>query len=176
MLEKGIITKEELNPMRFKAFFGEFNLKLVAEEFCIEYENNLADEYFFVDGAEDMLASLYGNYRLYIASNGYKKTQYSRIEKSGIQKNFDDVFVSQEIGFDKPSADFFNVAFSRIPDFKREETVIIGDSLTSDIRGGKNAGIKTIWFNKYNADCGDIIPDFEVKSLDEINDIIKRIG
>ena len=175
MLEKGIITKKELNSARFRAFFGEFNIDLSADEFCLEYENNLAEEYFFIDGAEEFLKNLYGRYRLYAASNGYIKTQRSRLMKSGIEHFFEDVFISQEVGYDKPAKEFFDVSFSRISGFDRNESVIIGDSLTSDIMGGKNAGIKTIRLMRNEIRSEEIIPDYEVYSLSEAIKIIESL-
>ena len=95
---------------------------------------------------------------------------------SGIGKYFKDVFISELIGHDKPSRLFFEICFSRIEDFEAERAIIIGDSLTSDIRGGINAGIRTCWFNpKGVPGRGDIIPDFTISSLDEIPALLKSL-
>lgn len=80
------------------------------------------------------------------------------------------------MGYNKPSKEFFDFCFSRIPDFKKEETVIIGDSLTSDILGGINSGIKTVWFNpNRNKNDSDIKPDYEISSLDEAEKLLENL-
>ena len=102
--------------------------------------------------------------------------QDGRIKSSGIAKYFDGIFISEKIGFNKPDKEFFDVCFSKIPDFSEKETVIVGDSLTSDIAGGKNVGIITIWFNGgHNINDGDIVPDYEIFSLSDVQSIIESV-
>ena len=102
--------------------------------------------------------------------------QDKRIESAGIGKYFKELFISQRIGFDKPNPEYFKRCFERIPNFKRAETVIIGDSLTSDIKGGILAGIKTVWFNpKGSIAPNELKPDFDVRTLYEIPDIIDKM-
>ena len=98
-------------------------------------------------GAPELLEELYRKYRLYIVSNGTAKVQEGRIGSSGIAKYMDGIFISQILGANKPDKQFFDICFAEIPDFSLSETVIIGDSLSSDIKGGINAGITTVWFN-----------------------------
>ncbi|MBR7083471.1 MAG: HAD-IA family hydrolase, partial [Clostridia bacterium] len=95
---------------------------------------------------------------------------------SGVDKYVDGVFISQEIGADKPSKEYFDRCVAHIPDFSLGETVIVGDSLTSDVLGGINAGIKTVWFNVRDAKPSDtIIPDYTITSLDELLPLLERI-
>ena len=130
----------------------------------------------FVDGAEDMLEELCGKYRLYLASNGIAKVQHSRIDSAGIEKYFDGLFISEEIGGRKPELEYFQRCFERIPDFCRMHTAILGDSLSADMQGGKNAGITTIWFNRDDMpDEEDVRPDYEIRSLYELPPLMKRI-
>ncbi len=175
MLERGEISKEELNPARFRAFFKETGIDAPAEEFCLIYEKNLADKYFFMPGAEDALKTLSGRYRLYAASNRYVATQRNRLKLSGADKNFTGVFISEEVGYDKPAEEFFEKCFSEIPGFKKEETVIVGDSPTSDIKGGRDAGIKTVWFNTGEAEITGVNADYTARSFDEVIDILDII-
>ena len=143
MLEKGLITRDGVKVGRFEKLFAETGYRVSPEETAALYENNLSQGHIFIDGAENLLSFLYGKYRLYIVSNGSAKVQDGRIKSSGIAKYFENIFISQRVGFDKPNKEFFDACFSKIPDFSSDETVIIGDSLSSDIKGGKNAGIKT---------------------------------
>lgn len=176
LLEQGKIARERLKIRRYELLFDEFGICASAKAAAEYYESFLSEEHIFIDGAEDILKILYGKYRLFVVSNGIARVQNSRLESSGIKKYFNEIFISQNIGFNKPDKSFFDVCFSQIPDFSKNESVIVGDSLTSDIAGGKNAGIATVWFNpeKFLNET-EIIPDFEVHSLSEISLLIKSL-
>lgn len=172
-LERGEISRSEVLIGRFRALFAEMALPGRAEEVNARYEEYLAREHAFVPGAPALLEALYGKYRLYIVSNGTAKIQYSRIAGADIGKYFDGIFISEEIGYDKPDRAFFSYCFSQIPDFSREESVIVGDSLTSDMLGGRNAGVRTVWFNpaKKRDEIG-ATPDFEIQAPRQLLDIL----
>lgn len=172
-LERGEISRSEVLIGRFRALFAEMALPGRAEEVNARYEEYLAREHAFVPGASALLEALYGKYRLYIVSNGTAKIQYSRIAGADIGKYFDGIFISEEIGYDKPDRAFFSYCFSQIPDFSREESVIVGDSLTSDMLGGRNAGVRTVWFNpaKKRDEIG-AMPDFEIQAPRQLLDIL----
>ncbi len=172
-LERGEISRSEVLIGRFRALFAEMALPGRAEEVNARYEEYLAREHAFVPGAPALLEALYGKYRLYIVSNGTAKIQYSRIAGADIGKYFDGIFISEEIGYDKPDRAFFSYCFSQIPDFSREESVIVGDSLTSDMLGGHNAGVRTVWFNpaKKRDEIG-AMPDFEIQAPRQLLDIL----
>ena len=98
------------------------------------------------------------------------------MKSAGIGPYFEEIFISEEIGFNKPSAEFFERCFEKIPDFCRERTIMIGDSLTSDILGGINAGIKTCWFNPQGRlGRGDIVPDYELGKLEQVPGLLEKI-
>ncbi|MCH5300446.1 MAG: YjjG family noncanonical pyrimidine nucleotidase [Ruminococcus sp.] len=176
LLEQGKLNRQEVKVCRYKLLFDEIGVDKSPRKATKIYEQNLAVGHYFIDRAEEMLKKLYKKYSLYIASNGAVKIQKGRIESSGIEKYVKDIFISEAIGFNKPNIEFFNYCFSKIPDFKKDETVIIGDSITSDIQGGKNAGIKTVWFNpKGIKNDSDIIPDYEIKGFGEICSLISKI-
>lgn len=176
MLEDGILTRDQVLVRRFEALFRE--LGVVADAFRTQelYESLLSEGHWFMPGAEALLEALYGKYRLFICSNGTQSVQDSRIESAGIARYFENIFISEHMGSNKPEARFFESCFREIPDFERGRTIILGDSLTSDIRGGVNAGIKTCWFNpggKINS--GPIIPDYEIATLSEFEDLLNHL-
>ena len=142
------------------------------------YERNLSMEHIFMRGAEDALSELrgLGKYRLYAATNGIERVQRRRIRESGVDAFFDGFFISECVGANKPSSEFFERCFAEIPDFDKDEAIIIGDSLTSDIKGGINAGILTCLFNPQKKKIsGDIIPDYEIEALSEIVPLLERL-
>lgn len=168
-LERGEYTREEVLHRRFDILFDTLGTSGDSHATQKLYEYRLSLGAYYLDGAEELLCELYGKYRLYLATNGIVNVQSRRIKDSGIGKYFDGIFVSERIGYNKPDKRFFDAAFSEIPDFSLEETVIIGDSLTSDILGGLNAGIKTVFFNPKGYDnATSITPHYEIRSLSEL--------
>lgn len=174
-LETGEITREEVLIGRFESFFANIGHNASATAARASYERRLGECHFFVSGAELMLDTLYGKFDLYLASNGTDSVQTRRIAAGGIEKYFKDIFISQRLGYDKPKKEYFDAAFARIADFDKEHTVIVGDSLSSDILGGKNAGIKTIWFNPCNKNAQDITPDYTINDLSELLPLLMKI-
>lgn len=166
LLEQEKITRDEVKTRRYQLLFDELGVDCSAEYAAEYYENLLGVGHYFVDGAEELLRGLSKDYRLYIVSNGTAKVQKSRIKSSGMAKYLNDIFISQQIGFNKPNVNFFNYCFSRIPNFEKHETLIIGDSLSSDIIGGRNSSITTVWFNPDGLrNSSNIIPDHEIHHL-----------
>lgn len=175
-LERGELTREQVKTERYRILFSELGVDISPAEFTSRYEEQLGIGHWFVDGAEDMLKTLYGKYRLFLASNGAQRIQNSRLDSAGIKKFFDGIFISEQIGCNKPDKCFFDKCFAKIARFDKSQAVIIGDSLTSDIKGGKNAGIKTIWFNQSRCENRtDITPDFEASALSQIPDLLKNM-
>jgi 2-haloacid dehalogenase len=176
-LERGEVTRDIILVRRFEILFRELGIKdKEPKEAQRLYEGNLSKEYHYLPGAMELIQALLGKYKLYLASNGTAVVQDSRIALSGIGKYFDGIFISERIGHNKPSKEFFDGCFATIKDFSKDEAIIIGDSLTSDILGGINAGIKTCLYNpkgKPNSTCA--VPDYEVKSLLEIPDLLLKI-
>jgi 2-haloacid dehalogenase len=113
---------------------------------------------------------------MYLISNGNLSVQEGRLKKSGIGHFFADVFISEVLGVEKPNRAFFDLAFERIPDFSREQTVLVGDSLTADIQGGINAGVRTIWFHPPGVETtGDIRPDYAITRLSQLPELLKTL-
>lgn len=164
--ERGEITRETVLTRRFELLFAELGMAqdpAVTEDI---YRTYLGVGHYFVPGAEELLAYLAPKYDLYLASNGVAATQYSRLESAGIGHYFKEIFISETTGYHKPEREYFDYCFARIENFDPQRTLMIGDSLTSDILGGKNAGIKTCWFNpKHKPRHPDITPDYEIDTL-----------
>ena len=177
MLERNEITKAQTLTGRFDELLRIIGRSDISGEKCQEvYESYLKIGHFFMPGAEKLLDNLYGKYRLFLVSNGVYTNQTSRLESAGIEHYFEGIFISEKVGAEKPNKEFFDIAFGTIDDFSLEDSVIIGDSLTSDIKGGKNVGIKTVWYNyRHKAEREDIIPDYILYSLDDIPALLESI-
>lgn len=177
MLERGELTREQVLVYRFDALFAELGIKNVPSEMAqASYEYLLGIGHYFVDGAEELLEALKDKYELYIVSNGNASVQDRRLKSAGIVPYFREVFISERVGFNKPSAEFFDACFERIPGFEKDKAIIVGDRLSSDILGGINAGVRTCWFNpKGEAPDPDIPADYEIKHLSELPTLLERI-
>ena len=97
-------------------------------------------------GALELVRDLSAQYELYIVTNGNAATQKTRLERSGLMDYVNSYFVSEDAGAAKPDVRYFDYVFSRIPGFGKEEALLIGDSLTSDMQGAKNVGIDSLWY------------------------------
>ena len=174
MLERGEITKKDLFIARWKSFLDFYGLtdtdaKMIANH----YLTMLSQKCYLLDGAEELCEKLCGKFRLFIVTNGYSVVQHGRFDKSPIRKYFEDMFISEEMGAEKPTKAYFDAVFSRIPDFDPEKSVIIGDSLSSDIKGGINAGIDTCWYNPKMANAPENLSiTHTVSKLSEIENIV----
>lgn len=147
-LERGEITKPEVLIGRFEQFFSEFGIDpSVAVPFNDRYQLCLGDTIVCRDDCLRLLDFLCGKVRQYVVSNGTVVAQTKKLDRSGIGKRMDGVFLSEELGAEKPSPAFFDKVFDAIGPVDRSEVMIVGDSLTSDMQGGMNAGIVTCWYD-----------------------------
>ncbi len=173
-LELGKQTRAEILVNRFGVLFETLGKAVDAAACAKAYEKNLSQGHWFLPGAEEAVASLSKKYRLFLASNGTASVQHGRMTSANLYRFFETVFVSQEIGHNKPSKEYFDACFARIPGFDREKTMIVGDSLSSDIKGGINAGITTVWVNPNHKSCGDIRPDHEIEALRQLEALLEE--
>lgn len=175
-LEEGRLTREQVLVGRFEAFFRELGVALDGAETNARYEGLLHEGHWFMPGAEELLRSLQGRHRVFLVTNGIASVQYSRLASAGVTDCFERIFISEEIGSEKPGRAFFEKCFASIPGFAPERALIVGDSLTSDIRGGINAGIKSCWFNpRALPGRPDIVPDYEIRALSELPALIETM-
>lgn len=177
MLERGEITKKDLFIARWKTFLDHYELyNADAELIANHYLTQLSQKCYLLDGALELCQRLSEKFRLYIVTNGYARVQHGRFDKSVLRQYFENMFISEEMGAEKPSIEYFNAVFSRIPDFDKEKSIIIGDSLSSDIKGGIVAGIDTCWYNPK----GQLVPDnmsitYVINDLNEIDNIVFKV-
>ena len=175
-LELGTMTRAEVLLGRFAMLFEERKIPVDPEAVARAYEKNLGIGHWFLPGAEEAVETLSKKYRLFLASNGTASVQKGRMTSANLYRFFEKVYVSQEIGHNKPSKAYFDACFAEIPDFDPEKAMIVGDSLSSDILGGINAGIKTCWVNPtHGAAKEGICPDYEIEALHQLPALLEQI-
>lgn len=172
-LEKGEITKAELRANRWNIILGKLGIDYDGTIIEEEFENGVAQGAYAVEGAYELLDYLFPKYALYIVSNGFRFVQESRLKIGDFRKYFKDIFLSEDIGIQKPAKEFFDYCFEKLGNPEKNNVILIGDSLSADIIGGLNYGIDCVWFNK-NADKlpADIKPTYTVNHLNEILNIL----
>lgn len=167
--EKGLIDRRTVLHRRFGQLFAHFGYEADGAAFEDSYRAHLDRSCDLMPDAIEVVAQLSRTHALYIVTNGVVSTQKMRLRDSGLAPYFRAVFISEELGCQKPQKAFFDQCFARIPDFAPEDALIIGDSLTSDIRGGNLAGIEACWFNpEGKANDTDAKPDYEIRALREL--------
>ena len=175
-LERKELTREQVVTGRFTELFRHYGMTVDAPACADTYAEYLGIGHYFLPGAREAVESLSKKYRLFLASNGTVSVQSGRLKSADICHLFEDVFFSQAMGADKPDIRFFQNAFARIPDFDPKACMIVGDSLTSDIQGGINAGLKTCWVNlRGYAPRADIVPDYTIGSLSELEALLETL-
>lgn len=178
-LEEGLVTRERLRVERFARLFSELSISASPESVEEDYADILSHQHVFMPGAEELLQELKAQgYRLFIASNGTASTQWQRIREAGIERYFSHIFISEELGVNKPDPRFFELAAEAIEDYDSVEAVIIGDSLSSDIRGGILAGIHTCLYVPEDRQIPireDVVPEHVVRRLSEVPELLRKI-
>ena len=172
--EKGLISKSKLQLSRFEQLFDFLGITESATAFSEAYLVELGKGIFLIDGALALCQSLFEKgKKVYIVTNGMITTQRMRLKKSMIKPYILDMFVSEEIGFQKPNPLYFEYVFSHIAGFDKQKALIVGDSLSADILGGNNSGIDSCWFNRNNEEnTTGITPAYVINNLNELHKLI----
>jgi len=172
-LEKGRIEKDKLKTERFRQFFNAVNVVSDENKASDIYINNLSKTIFYIDGAIKICEELSRECELAIITNGIAKVQHSRHKLTEFAKYFSYQFISEDIGRPKPYKEFFDHVFAEMKIEDLSEVLVVGDSLTSDIKGANNAGVACCWYNPEGLlNDTDSICDYVISSLDELKKIV----
>lgn len=176
-LELNEVEKSFMLTQRFKDFFLSENIEFYDfEEFNYQYQIRLGDTIVFNDNAYEIISILKKEYKQYIVTNGTALSQQNKLNKSNLLDIIDDVFISDNIGYEKPNINFFNHVFSNIDFDSTEEIIIIGDSLSGDIQGANNANIKCCWYNPNKLDApNNLRIDYIIDDLNQLFDILSNL-
>ena len=173
-LERGEITKAEVLVGRYRDFFSEIGVDpRLAETFNARYQIALGDTVVYRDDSLNLVKSLHGKVKQYVVSNGTVIAQAKKLERSHLGEWMDGIFLSEQLGAEKPSPAFFEKVFAALPDIPKEDMLIVGDSLTSDMQGGLNAGVPTCWYNPQSLPRpADMAIAFEIQNLQQIYELL----
>lgn len=176
MLELGEMTKPQILKGRFEEFFMKEGIDRAPcpEEFNRLYQLRMGDTIVFCDNSREIVSSLRGRVKQYAASNGTVAAQTKKLSRSGFDALLDGVFLSEDLGYEKPAVQFFDLIFRAIGPVDKNRVIMIGDSLTGDIAGGNRSGIKTCWYNPSGLiNETEAAPDYEINDLHEVMPILE---
>lgn len=176
-LERRELTRQQVVVGRFESLLREFDIDADPQAMSKTYEDNLAfGAHHYLPGAEEALGRLSQKYKLYMVTNGTAHVQRPKLAASGAGKYFRDIFISELMGADKPSPEYFHRCFDRIDGFDVSRAMIVGDSLSSDIQGGINMGMRTCWVNpEHKKGREDIPADYEIEYLSQLEAILETL-
>lgn len=168
-LEREELSRENLHVKRFADLLAAVGVKRDAKAFADRYLEHVGRGTDLIEGAESVVASLAGSARLALITNGFAAVQRSRFARSSLTPFFETIVISEEVGVTKPDPAVFDEAFRRMGSPAKDEVLMIGDSLTADIRGGIDYGIDTCWFNpRGDAAPTDLGITYDIRSLTEL--------
>lgn len=172
LYEVGGISQPALQVERFVRLMGELGAPGDPSMLSRDYLGQLARQTHLLEGARELLEWAGDQFSLALITNGIPEVQRPRIRRSGFDRLFPVVVISGEEGVAKPAPEIFDVALDRMGSPGREEILMIGDSLSSDIRGGLDYGIDTCWYNPGGVALGDgPAPSYEIRRLGELRGI-----
>lgn len=179
-LEKGELTFTHLKEIRWNMILDKMRMKNIDGQMMEDmFRNEMKETAIPVSGAKEMLEELSRDYILATASNGPYQQQVHRIQLAGFDRYFTMHFISEDIGYSKPDKRFFTEALARFDNahgqnFAKDEILILGDSLTSDMQGGRNAGIHTCFYTggKKRDDITGV--DLAIERLQDAGKVIKE--
>lgn len=169
--EKKLITADQIKVLRFERFINRFDLPFDPYEMSAEYLKRLSEDHTEIPGAFELIPALAADFRLGLITNGLTQVQWPRVKNSGLEPFFEHIFISEEIGLSKPSSALFQMVVDTFAHTDLSRTMIIGDSLTSDIKGGIDFGIHTCWFNPKRI-SPTLQPTYTITGLPELPPIV----
>lgn len=174
-LELGEITKDQLLTGRFATLFEEYKIKDIdLAVFAKEYQEALGSVFSFIDDSLTICKALQEKVRQYVITNGVTATQMNKLKLSGLVEAMDGIFISEQIGTPKPAKEFFDYCLKHIEEKDKSKLLIVGDSLSSDIKGGVLSGIPTCWYRPEGAiNDTPYHPDYEISDLHMLYDILE---
>lgn len=167
--EAGELRASDIRRERFRMVFEDLGLVGNSLAFGEAFLEILIQESVFLEGAQSLIDQLKQSYHLALLTNGFASVQHARIARLGLDVLFNPIIVSEEVGVAKPDPAVFDIALKEMGHPDKANVLMIGDSLSSDIRGGSNAGIDTCWFNpESTVNEADVVPTFEIASLEDL--------
>jgi len=171
--ERELISAETLKTERFRRFFDRMGMVLEPSEVSLTYLDYLSEGSFLLGKPIEVLDKLKDRVRMILITNGLSRVQNGRLKKSNLKVYFEEIIISEEVGYAKPNPEIFRIALEKINYLEKDKVLMVGDSIKSDIQGGINFGIDTCWFNPMNKENrSGIIPTYEIQELIELEKII----
>lgn len=164
-LERGQLGREDLLNSRFRLYFEHFGKNIDGAKINNSYLKLFKLENILMPNAKSVLDTLSQSHRIFAVSNGTKEKQYSQLKRADLLSDFEDLYLSEDLGYQKPDPNFFKVVFDKLKT-DQDQMLVIGDSLTADIAGANAANLDSVWFNPQ-----EVVNHTTTKATYEINDL-----
>ena len=172
-LERGELSREDLKSTRFRKLFEAVGADTADYEAVnATYESNLAECSFLLEGALEFVKKLHEHCKIYLATNGLTVPQTGRFDRAAVKPYVDGIYISEQIGVSKPDKGYFDYIFRDLNITDKSRVIMVGDSLTSDMLGGRNAGLTTCHYLAGAEPSGSDLCDYEISEYDEFFDIL----
>ena len=172
--DENLISHEEIKTERFNRLFKLLDINSVdINQFNLLFINKLVEHSKLIDGTESFLRKLFGTVKISIITNGMKEVQRPRFEKCKLKSHFEQIFISGEMGISKPNKEYFEYVHNKTGNHKKTEYLVVGDNIIADVKGSKDYGFDSCWFNPASIeDRNSKYADYIINNIDEINDIL----
>jgi len=174
-VERGELTPDQVGTMRFEQLVERFGIEADPQLMSDNYTEALGANGELLPGARDLLDELAAIATLALLSNGISEVARAKVARLDLDRYFDAIVISGEVGTAKPDAAIFDIVFDRLGRPDKATALMIGDSLTSDIAGGVNYGIDTCWYAPTAPDDERVAATYRVNTLEEIPTIVAGI-
>lgn len=174
-LERGEITKARLKTLRFSELYAALSREVsdsTLSDIVTLYPKMLARGTALLDGALETVRRLSAEYDMYIITNGLSDVQRARFAASELRVYIKELFVSESIGFEKPSTQYFDFVLNAVGDCDRRNYIVVGDSLTSDIDGALSSGLDCVFFDKNGTGPCSRQPTYIIRKIFELADVV----
>ena len=172
-LEQGTLTRDRLHAQRFEELLARLGVERDAKTIADQYLGHVGEGTHLIEGAADVVAFLAERARLALITNGFAHVQRPRFARAPIARHFEWIVISDEVGVAKPNPGIFDEALRKMGSPDREDVLLIGDSLSADIRGGLDYGIDVCWFNPFACDApANMKITYVIRELAELCDMI----
>ncbi|MCY1152845.1 MAG: YjjG family noncanonical pyrimidine nucleotidase [Sphaerochaetaceae bacterium] len=172
--EEGTLSQDKLRVLRFENFINYFNFNIDPIEMEKDFTSILSNQSHLIKDTHFVLEQLSKQgYDIQLITNGLVEAQYGRLKATDIEKYFSNIFISGEMGCQKPDVEYFDIVLDSIK-AKKDECLVIGDRLESDILGAMKSNLDSVWLNIKNKDLpNEFTPTYVITDLASLLDILK---
>lgn len=167
--KQGLMKVHEVINSRFGLFFEAMNWQdLDAAAVTLSHQHNLSEQSVLEHGALELVQQVSANHQIYAASNSMLALQTKRLKQAQLLPYFNDLYISSDIGYEKPDSRFFETCLQR-SGLQANEVLFVGDSIEADMVGALGCGMDMCWYNPKQQHLSvDLEPTYHISALAQL--------